>query len=138
VRDVGVAGGDPGLVADLARQRQGELDQQMSIVERRLARYERLAPSGSIAQTLLEETRLELQGLKERRASLDKVRRESEELVAPVDGVIADGTPVAGQITQPNSVVFHIVDPTRLWVEALSYEAFAGVQVLRLELAARL
>ena len=114
-------------VSDM-RQRQGELDQQMSIVERRLARYERLAPSGSIAQTLLEETRLELQGLKERRASLDKVRRESEELVAPVDGVIADGTPVAGQITQPNSVVFHIVDPTRLWVEALSYEAFAGVQ----------
>ena len=114
-------------VSDM-RQRQGELDQQMSIVERRLARYEQLAPSGAVAKSLLEETRLELQGLKERRASLDKVRRESEELVAPVDGVIADGTPVAGQITQPNAVVFHIVDPTRLWVEALSYEALAGVQ----------
>jgi RND family efflux transporter MFP subunit len=114
-------------VSDM-RQRQGELDQQMSIVERRLARYETLAPSGAVAKSILEETRLELQGLKERRASLDKVRRESEELVAPVDGVIADGTPVAGQMTQPNSVVFHIVDPARLWVEALSYEALAGVQ----------
>jgi RND family efflux transporter MFP subunit len=114
-------------VSDM-RQRQGELDQQISIVERRLARYERLAPSGAIAQTLLEETRLELQGLNERRASLDKVRRDSEALIAPVDGVIAEGTPVAGQMTQPNSVVFHIVDPARLWVEALSYEALAEVQ----------
>jgi len=114
-------------VSDM-RQRQGELDQQISIVERRLARYERLAPSGAIAQTLLEETRLELQGLNERRVSLDKVRRESEALIAPVAGVIADGTPVAGQMTQPNAVVFHIVDPTRLWVEALSYQVLAAVQ----------
>ena len=35
--------------------------------------------------------RLELQGLRDRRASLDKVRREPEALVAPVSGVIADG-----------------------------------------------
>ena len=114
-------------VSDM-RQRQGELDQQISIVERRLARYEQLAPGGSVPRSQLEDTRLELQGLKERRSSLDKVRRESEELVAPVDGVIADGTPVAGQITQPNTVVFHIVDPRRLWVEALSFEALPGVQ----------
>jgi RND family efflux transporter MFP subunit len=114
-------------VSDM-RQRQGELDQQISIVERRLARYEILAPSGAVAKSLLEETRLELQGLKERRASLDKVRRDSEALIAPVDGVIAEGTAVAGQMTQPNSVVFHIIDPARLWVEALSYEALLGLQ----------
>ena len=35
-------------VSDM-RQRQGELDQQISIVERRLARYEPLAPSGAVA-----------------------------------------------------------------------------------------
>jgi hypothetical protein len=110
------------------RQRQGELDQQISIVERRLARYEQLAPGGAVARSQLEDTRLELQGLRERRASLDKVRREPEALLAPVDGVIADGTPVAGQIAQTNSVVFHIVDPERLWVEALSFEALSGAQ----------
>jgi len=114
-------------VSDM-RQRQGELDQQISIVERRLARYEQLAPGGSVPRSQLEDTRLELLGLRERRASLDKVRREAEELVAPVDGVIADGTPVAGQITQPNTIIFHIVDPRRLWVEALSYEALPGTQ----------
>jgi RND family efflux transporter MFP subunit len=108
-------------VSDM-RQRQGELDQQISIVERRLGRYQKLAPSGAIAQIQLEETRLELEGLKERRASLDHVRREPEKLTAPVDGVIAEGTPVAGQIAQPNAVVFHIVDPARLWIEALSFD----------------
>ena len=38
------------------RQRQGELDQQISIVERRLARYETLVPSGAVARTQLEDT----------------------------------------------------------------------------------
>ena len=54
------------------------------------------------------------------------MRREPEALVAPVSGVIADGTPVAGQIAQTNAVIFHIIDPARLWVEALSFEAIAG------------
>lgn len=114
-------------VSDM-RQRQGELDQQISIVERRLARYETLAPSGAVARSQLEETRLELDGLRARRASLDKVRREPEALVAPVDGVVADGAPVAGQITQTNAIVFHIIDPSRLWVEALSYESLPALQ----------
>jgi hypothetical protein len=110
------------------RQRQGELDQQISIVERRLARYETLVPSGAIARTQLEDTRTELQGLKERRGSLDRSRREPEELIAPVDGIVAEGTVVAGQMAQSNAVIFHVVDPTRLWVEALSYDSLPGVQ----------
>ncbi|CAN7515956.1 HlyD family efflux transporter periplasmic adaptor subunit [Bradyrhizobium sp. LjRoot220] len=114
-------------VSDM-RQRQGELDQQISIVERRLARYETLVPSGAIARSQLEDTRSELQGLKDRRGSLDRSRREPEALMAPVDGVIAEGTPVAGQIAQSNAVIFHIIDPTRLWVEARSFDALAGVR----------
>ncbi|MSP30106.1 MAG: HlyD family efflux transporter periplasmic adaptor subunit, partial [Acetobacteraceae bacterium] len=110
------------------RQRQGELDQQISIVERRLARYETLVPSGAIARTQLEDTRTELQGLKDRRGFLDKARHEPEELIAPVDGIVAEGTVVAGQIAQSNAVIFHIVDPTRLWVEALSFDLLPGVQ----------
>src|SRR5262245_50665809 len=108
------------------RQRQGELDQQISIVERRVNRYEPLAQTGAVSRVQLDEARLELQGLKDRRAALDKVRREPEALIAPVDGVIADGTPVSGQMAQPNTVVFQIVDPARLWVEALSFDALAA------------
>ena len=74
----------------------------------------------------LEEARLELQGLQRppRRARQGRAR-EPEALVAPVSGVIAEGTPVAGQIAHSNAVVFQIVDPARLWVEALSFEAVA-------------
>ena len=109
-------------VSDM-RQRQGELDQQISIVERRFARYEQLAPSGAISRTQLEDTRLELDGLRERRASIEKSRREPEALIAPVAGVIAEGSAVAGQIVQPSSIVFNIIDPSRLWVEALNFES---------------
>lgn len=112
-------------VSDM-RQRQGELDQQIAIVERRLARFEHLVGTGAVPRSQLEDTRSELQGLKDRRVALDKVRREAEPLIAPVDGVIADGVPVAGQIAQPNSIIFHIVDPAKLWVEALSYDALVG------------
>lgn len=109
------------------RQRQGELDQQISIVDRRMKRFESLAPAGAVSQAQVEETRLELQGLRERRASLDKVRREPEELIAPAAGVIAEGRPVAGQIVQSNAVIFQIVDPAKLWIEALSFQALRDV-----------
>jgi len=110
------------------RQQQGDLEQQISIVERRLVRYEALAPSGAVSRSQLEDARLELEGLKARRASLDKVRQEPEALVAPVDGIVAEGSAVAGQIAQTNAVVFHIIDPARLWIEALSYESLPPLQ----------
>jgi len=123
-------------VSDM-RQRQGELDQQIAIVERRLARFEQLAGSGVVPRSQLEDTRSELKGLRDRRGALDKIRREPEPLTAPVDGVIADGVPVAGQIAQPNSVVFHIVDPAKLWVEALSYDALVGTDGATMRLGNR-
>lgn len=113
-------------VSDM-RQRQGELDQQISIVEARLSRYARLVSSGAVARQMYEETQLELQGLKDRRSALDASRRQPEALVAPVDGIVADAAPVAGQMAQPNAVIFQIVDPSRLWVEALSFTAIAPV-----------
>jgi hypothetical protein len=64
------------------RQRQGELEQQIKIVEARIGRYERLAQSGAVAQVQLDEARIELRGLQERRAALDYVRREPQPLVA--------------------------------------------------------
>lgn len=112
-------------VSDM-RQKQGELDQQISIVQRRLVRQESLVTSGAVARTQLEDTRLELEGLQDRRAALDRIRSEPIPLVAPVAGVIADGTPITGQIAQGNAIIFHIVRPEKLWVEALSFDAIVG------------
>ncbi|GEP00948.1 efflux RND transporter periplasmic adaptor subunit [Methylobacterium haplocladii] len=105
------------------RQTQGDLDQQIAIVARRVARYEKLAPSGAIAQTALDDARAELSGLKDRRSALDTLRRQPEDLTAPVDGVVAERAATAGQMAAPGTMVFRIVDPGKLYVEALSFEA---------------
>ena len=47
----------------------------------------------------------------------------SESLIAPVEGVIAAGQAIAGQIASPGVTVYEIVDPDRFWVEALSYRS---------------
>ncbi|MBS0240597.1 MAG: efflux RND transporter periplasmic adaptor subunit [Proteobacteria bacterium] len=108
--------------ATVQAQQARELDQQISIVSNRLTRYRALAPSGAIARTQLDEAELEFKGLQERRANLDRVKRQPEELTAPVDGVIASANAVAGQMAEPNAVIFQIIDPAKLWVEALSFE----------------
>ncbi len=37
--------------------------------------------------------------------------------------MIAAVNAVAGQIAEPSAVIFQIIDPSRYWVEALSYQA---------------
>jgi cobalt-zinc-cadmium efflux system membrane fusion protein len=105
------------------RQRQGELDQQIAIVQRRVDRYLKLAPGGAVSQVQLDEAQDELKGLKDRRGALDRIRQDPEVLVAPVGGVIAEAAAIAGQMANPGQMVFQIVDPAKLWVEALSFDA---------------
>jgi RND family efflux transporter MFP subunit len=114
-------------VSDM-RQRQGELDQQISIVERRIARYETLAQRGAVTQVQLDESKLELQGLKDQRSALDQARVEPEALAAPVSGIVAEMNAIAGQMAQTNTILFQIIEPMRLWVEALSFDTLTGTQ----------
>jgi hypothetical protein len=109
-------------LADLTAQQQQEreLDQQISLVARKVERLRTIQQV--IARSQLEDAELELAGLRGRRANLDRVRRDPEALVAPVSGVIAASNAVAGQMAEPNAVIVQIVDPSRLWVEALTFE----------------
>lgn len=109
--------------ADLTSQQQQarELDQEIMLVERKLQRFERL--QSVVARAEIEDATLELQGLKARRANLEQAPTAAEKLTAPVSGVIAAAQAVAGQIAEPNTVIFQIIDPSRYWVEALSFDA---------------
>ncbi|MGL4240858.1 MAG: efflux RND transporter periplasmic adaptor subunit [Beijerinckiaceae bacterium] len=112
--------------ADITSQQQQarELDQQIALVQRRL---ERLRPIAQvIARSQIEDAELELKGLQGRRANLDRAPREPERLTAPVDGVIASAAATPGQVVEVNAVIFQIVDPDRLWIEALTFDAVAG------------
>ncbi|MFN3745988.1 MAG: efflux RND transporter periplasmic adaptor subunit [Hyphomicrobiaceae bacterium] len=112
-------------LADATAQQQQarELDQQISIVTRKVERLRTIEQV--IAKSQLEDAELELLGLRTRRANLDRVQREAEALIAPVDGIIAAASAVAGQMAEPNAIIFQIIDPRVLWIEALSYEAHA-------------
>jgi membrane fusion protein, heavy metal efflux system len=83
--------------ADITTQQQQarELDQQLTLVQRRL---ERLRPIANIvARSQIEDAELELAGLQKRRANLELAqKREPEKLLAPVDGVIAAATASPG------------------------------------------
>ena len=114
-------------LADATAQQQQarELDQQIAIVTRKVERYRTLMATAAIARSQMEDAETELRGLHARRANLDRIQREPEALIAPVDGIIAAANAVAGQMAEPNAVIFQIVDPAVLWIEALSYEAKA-------------
>lgn len=110
-------------LADVAVQSQQarELDQQISIVARRVERLRSIQQV--IAKSQLEDAELELSGLQIRRATLERVKLEPEPLRAPVDGILATANAVAGQMAEPSAVIFQIIDPAHLWIEALSYDA---------------
>ena len=107
--------------ATTQQQQARELDQQLALVRRRLERLRAIA--NVVARAQIEDAELELEGLLKRRSNLDQVLRIREQLVAPMPGVIAAASAVAGQIAEPNAVIFQIVDPARFWVEALSNQA---------------
>jgi hypothetical protein len=109
--------------ADLASQEAQlrEVEQEISLIETRLKRFTQL--EDVVAESAVEDARIELAGLKARREVLANVTAEPENLVAPVSGVVAAVNAVAGQIAEPSTVIFQIIDPTRYWVEALSYQA---------------
>ena len=78
--DVLAYGTTPFLALDkpALRQQAGDLAQQISIVERCVARCESLVKSAAVAQVTLDDARLELQGLRERPAAIDTAKREPE------------------------------------------------------------
>lgn len=113
----------PAADATSQQQQARELDQQIALVERRLERFRQI--QAVIARAQIEDAELELQGLRTRRANLDRAPRQAERLIAPVSGVVAAAQAIAGQIAQPNAIIFQIIDPSRFWVEALSFEPHA-------------
>ena len=107
----------------------GELDQQIALVRTRLARQESLLRNNVVAQAAVDETRIQLDGYLKRRQELLSARVQPEELRAPVDGVITALRVVAGQVVSQSDVLFTIVDPKSLMVEALAFDQTNGVEI---------
>jgi len=98
-----------------------ELRAARSLAEKRVARLQEL--SDTVPRKDIEAAQSELVSLTERLAAVGGGLNNRDALVAPVSGVIASSNAVAGQVVDARELVFEVVDPTRLRIEALAYDA---------------
>jgi RND family efflux transporter MFP subunit len=99
----------------------GEVEQLIAVAEARINRLRILVEKQVAAKGQLTDAEAEMEGLRRRREVLRHIRVEPEPLRAPTAGVIAASRVVPGQVVQAQDVLFQIVDPQSLWVEALVY-----------------
>lgn len=104
-----------------------ELNSQINLSERRLARLQQLI--GSVAQREIDEVRTELAGLRKRRAAIDGGLALREPLRAPVDGVVSAAFAVAGQVVEARETLFEIINPHQWWVEAVVYDVGLSARI---------
>lgn len=104
-----------------------ELGSNLGLAEQRAARLEQLV--GSLPQKEIDAARAEAASLKARKTAVAGSLFQREALRAPVSGVISHASVVAGQVVEAREVLFEIVDPARLWVEAVAYDTALSGQV---------
>lgn len=110
-------------------ERSGDIEQQIATAEARLTRARNLAASGAGTRVQVIDTEIELEGLRRRRVLLSQNRVAPEVIRAPADGVIASSRAVAGQVVAAQDVLFQVVDPRGMWVEALVFGGDAAMDL---------
>ena len=98
-----------------------ELQSNLELAKKRLARLEQL--EGTVPAKDIEAAKSDVSSLQQRSAAIGASLVALEALVAPVSGVIASTHVVAGQVVDAREVLFEIVDPSRLSVEASAFDA---------------
>ncbi len=74
------------------------------------------------------QTEQKLAGLRRERDALLPLLQTREALVASSDGIVSVSNAIAGRIVQAGEVVFEIVDPKRLWIEAAAPDPTLAAQ----------
>ena len=104
-----------------------ELRAQRQLAEQRVQRLEGL--EGTVPRKDIEAARSEAASLAERERSIGSSLVAREALLAPVSGVIARADTVAGQVVEPRDLLFELVDPARMLVEATTADAALAARV---------
>ena len=98
-----------------------ELKARLSLAEKRATRLAQL--EGTVAQKDQDEARGEVTSLQQRLAAVSASVTAGETLTAPVTGVIASAKAVSGQVVDAREILFEIIDPARLQVQANAFDA---------------
>lgn len=104
-----------------------ELTGAIEIAEQKVRRYAGL--TGVVAQKDLDQAKSELDALKARRAAMTPVGGR-EILKAPVSGIVSAASVQPGQVVDARETLFEIVNPERLWIEAIGTELQNGHSIL--------
>ena len=104
-----------------------ELRAQRQLATQRVQRLESL--EGTVPRKELMAARTEAASLAERESSIGASLVAREVLTAPVSGVIARADLVLGQVVEPRDVLFEVVDPARMLVEATTADARVAARV---------
>ena len=110
-----------GLERAGAQAQLAELNGQMVVAEQKVQRYAQL--EGSVPQKEIDAARAELASLNQRKQALSAGLGGRVALTAPTPGVISSNAVVAGQVVDARELLFEIVRPDRLLVQAMAYDA---------------
>ncbi len=97
-----------------------EIRAAKALAEKRLARLREL--SDTVPRKEVEAAESEVISLTDRMSAVSAGLASKEALLAPVSGVIASTQVVAGQVVDARELLFEIVDPKRLRIEALAFD----------------
>ena len=97
-----------------------ELKANLDQARKHLGRLEQL--EGTVALKAVDAARADVDTLAQRLAAVSGSVSATEVLVAPVSGVIAAAHAMAGQVVNAGDVLFEIVDPARLMVQASAFD----------------
>lgn len=95
-----------------------DVEGKLRIAEQKLARLSRIS-GDYIPQREIDDTKEEIASLREQKRVLEPKNTERIELKAPLSGIISVATVRAGQVVSARDTLFEIVDPKRLWIEAI-------------------
>jgi membrane fusion protein, heavy metal efflux system len=98
-----------------------ELRALRQLAAQRVQRLEGL--DGTVPRKEIEAARTEAASLAERERHIGASLVAREALVAPVSGVVARADLAVGQVVEPRDVLFEVVDPARMLVEATTADA---------------
>lgn len=110
-----------------------ELRATKSLAEKKLARQKELIDT--IPRKEIEATESEISSIDVRLKLLGQGLNNRDTLIAPVSGIIAQANVANGQVVDTREVLFEIVDPTRLRIEALTFDPALATDIASASIA---
>ncbi|WP_218510655.1 efflux RND transporter periplasmic adaptor subunit [Variovorax sp. dw_308] len=110
-----------------------ELRASQALANKRVARLKELADT--VPRKDIEAVESEAASLAARAAAIGAGLSNRDPLVAPVTGLIASANVVAGQVVDARELVFEVVDPSRMRIEALAFDTAVAADIAGATLA---